>query len=194
MKTIILFRHGKSDWDADYGHDHDRPLADRGRKGARKMGRFLTTSGALPDHAITSTATRARQTLAIAAEHGGWTGEATVTEAIYGAGPEDLLRVIRDAPEEAETIVVVGHEPTFSRTISRLIGGGAIEVKTATMARIDVDVARWGDVSFGRGVLVWLLSPGFLKPNRYRKLQEAIQQTKEAAETAAGIATPDRDD
>ena len=194
MKTIILFRHGKSDWDADYGHDHERPLADRGRKGARKMGRFLTTSGTVPDHAITSTATRARQTLAIAAEHGGWSGEATVTEAIYGAGPEDLLRVIRDAPEGADTIVVVGHEPTFSRTISRLIGGGAIEVKTATMARIDVDVARWGDVSFGRGVLVWLLSPGFLKPNRYRKLQEAIQQTKEAAETAAGIATPDRDD
>ncbi|MEM6327908.1 MAG: histidine phosphatase family protein [Bacteroidota bacterium] len=191
MKTIILFRHGKSDWAADYGHDHERPLAERGQKGARKMGRFLATSGTPPDHAITSTATRARQTLAIAAEHGGWTGQATITESLYGATPDDVLRALHTTPEDAQTVVVVGHEPTFSRTLSRLIGGGAIEVKTATMARIDVDAARWGDVAFGRGVLVWLLSPGFLRPNRYRKLQSAIADAKEAAETAAEIVTPD---
>lgn len=155
------------------------------------MGRFLATAGTPPDHAITSTATRTRQTLAIAAEHGGWTGRATVTDALYGASPDDMLRAIHEAPSEAGTIVLVGHEPTISRTTSRLIGGGTIEIKTATMVRIDVDVTRWSDVAFGRGVLVWMLSPGFLKPNRYRKLQEAVQDAKAAAEKAAEIATPD---
>lgn len=154
------------------------------------MGRFLATAGSSPDHAITSTATRARQTLAIAAEHGGWTGQATVTDTLYGASPDDVLRVLHQAPEDADTVVVVGHEPTFSRTISRLIGGGAIEVKTATMARVDVDVLGWEDVAFGRGTLVWLLSPGFLKPNRYRKLQQAVKDVKEGAEKAAEIIAP----
>ena len=191
MKTIILFRHGKSDWDADYGHDHERPLANRGRKGARKMGRFLATASSAPDHVITSTAVRARQTLAIAAEHGGWTGDATVTDALYGASPADMLAAIQAAPEGANTIVLVGHEPTISATVSRLVGGGRFNVKTATMARIDVDVASWADVQMGRGVLAWFLSPGDLKPNRYRKLQDAIKDAKKAAETAADIATPD---
>ena len=85
MKTILLLRHGKSDWDADFTDDHERPLAERGEKGARKMGRFLTTSRSVPDRAITSSATRTRQTLATAAEAGGWTGPARVTDAPYGA-------------------------------------------------------------------------------------------------------------
>ena len=194
MKTIILFRHGKSDWDADYGADHERPLADRGRKGARKMGRFLVTSGLMPDRAITSSAVRARQTLAVAAENGGWTGQARITEALYGARPEDVVREIAAEPDDASTVVVVGHEPTFSQAISLLIGGGRIGVKTATMARIDVDVERWADVHPGRGTLVWLLSPGDLKPNRYRKLQEAMRKAKEGAAEAASLAAKSLDD
>lgn len=192
MKTIVLFRHAKSDWDAEYGHDHDRPLADRGYKGARKMGRFLVTSGLSPDHALSSTALRARQTLAIAAEYGGWSGEATITEALYGATADGMIEQIRTMPEAAQTLVVVGHEPTLSSTVSRLIGGGRVEMKTATMARIDVDVARWADVAPGRGVLAWMLPPGALKPNRYRRLQEAIDVAREAAKTAASIITPAR--
>ncbi|MEL6614472.1 MAG: histidine phosphatase family protein, partial [Bacteroidota bacterium] len=191
MKTIVLLRHGKSDWDADYGHDHDRPLAERGHKGARKMGRFLVTSGLTPDRALSSTALRARQTLAVAAEHGGWTGQATVTEALYGTTADGVIREIQKTPDDATVLVVVGHEPTFSGAVSRLIGGGRVEMKTATMARIDVDVETWSDVAPGRGVLAWLMPPGALKPNRYRKLQEAVEAAREAAEKAAEIATPD---
>ena len=194
MKTIILFRHGKSDWDADTGDDHARPLADRGRKGARKMGRFLVTAGSAPDHAVSSSAVRTRQTLAIAAAEGGWTGDAHVTDALYGASPEDVVREVQAVPDDASTVVVVGHEPTTSRVASLLIGGGRLEVKTATMVRIDVDVDRWADVHPGRGALVWMLSPGHLKPNRYRKLQQAMQQAKEAAAAAAEIAVASQPD
>ena len=42
MKNLILFRHGKSDWLADYTLDHDRPLAIRGKKAAKKMGIYLS--------------------------------------------------------------------------------------------------------------------------------------------------------
>ena len=195
MKTIILFRHGKSDWDADYGgDDHERPLADRGTKGARKMGRFLVTAGVMPDRAITSSALRTRQTLAVAAEHGGWAGEARITEALYGARAEDVVREIRAEPDTAQSVVVVGHEPTLSNAVSLLIGGGRVEMRTATMARIDVDVARWADVHPGMGALVWMMPPGALRPNRYRKLQEAMRKAKEAAAEAADVAAQSAED
>ena len=39
--SIIIFRHGKSDWNAVYGKDHDRPLSKRGINASKKMGIFL---------------------------------------------------------------------------------------------------------------------------------------------------------
>lgn len=184
MKTIILLRHGKSDWEADYDGDHERPLAARGQKGARKMGRFLTTARTVPDRAITSSAVRARETLATAAEAGGWTGPARVTDALYEATPEAVLAEIQTEPDDANTLIVVGHQPTWSGLVSMLIGGGRIEVKTATVAQIDVEVERWADVQPGRGVLAMLLSPGALRPNAYRKLKKKIDKAIEAQEKA----------
>ncbi len=194
MKTIIILRHGKSDWDAEFGADHDRPLATRGQKGARKMGRFLTTSRTVPDRAITSSAVRARETLATAAEAGGWTGPARVTDALYEATPQAVLAEIQAEPDDADTVVVVGHEPTSSALVALLVGGGRVEMKTATVARVDVAVETWADVQPGRGALAYLLPPGALRPNAYRKLKKtidkAIDAQKKAVEQAEKAGAP----
>ena len=194
MKTLLLLRHGKSDWDADYGADHDRPLADRGQKGARKMGRFVTTARLVPDRALTSSAVRARETLATAAESGGWTGPARVTEALYDATPEAVLGEIRQTPDDADTLIVVGHQPTWAGLVSLLIGGGAVEMKTAALARVDLDVDRWADAAPGRGALALLLPPRALRPNAYRKLkkdiEKAIKAQRKAKERAEKTAAP----
>ena len=184
MKTILLLRHGKSDWEADFTADHERPLAKRGEKGARKMGRFLTTSRSVPDRAITSSATRTRQTLAIAAEAGGWTGPARVTDSLYEADAETVLREIQSEPDDADTVVVVGHEPWSSRLVALLTGGGRVEMKTASVARIDVEVEAWADVQPGRGTLAFLLPPSALRPNAYRKLKKTIDKAIDAQKKA----------
>ena len=194
MKTILLLRHGKSDWDADYGADHERPLAERGQKGARKMGRFLTTSRTVPDRAITSSAVRTRETLATAAEAGGWTGPARVTDALYEATPEAVLREIQAEPDDGDTVIVVGHQPTWSDLVSMLIGGGRVEMKTAAVARIDVEVDSWVNVRPGLGSLAFLLPPGALRPNAYRKLKKtidkAIEAQRKAVERAEKVGAP----
>jgi phosphohistidine phosphatase len=56
MRSLILFRHGKSDWDAPYGSDHERPLAHRGKEAAICMGRMLSQAGQAPDLAVSSSA------------------------------------------------------------------------------------------------------------------------------------------
>ena len=72
MKTLILFRHGKSDWNTDYAADHDRPLAKRGRNAAATMGAMLARIEQVSDRVLTSSAVRARETVELAAEAGGW--------------------------------------------------------------------------------------------------------------------------
>lgn len=159
MKTLLFLRHGKSDWDADFSTDHERPLAKRGRKAAATMGRFIKTCGALPDRVLTSTAVRARTTVELAMEEGGWEAPVRETKALYMASPEDLLVQVRAEDNGSDALLLVGHEPTWGSAVSRLIGGGAIRFPTAALARVDFDAARWQDVAFGRGELIWLVPP-----------------------------------
>ena len=72
MKSVILFRHGKSDWNASYGIDHDRPLNSRGIKAAKKMGQYLLEKDQVPDLIISSTAVRAKTTAQLAIESANW--------------------------------------------------------------------------------------------------------------------------
>ena len=170
MKTILLFRHGKSDWDADFERDHERPLAKRGHKAAVRMGRFLAAAGPQPELILTSTAVRATQTLDLAAEAGSWSGEVRSVAELYLASPPTLLAKIRQVAEDVETVMLVGHEPGWSETIE-VLTGGSVRFPTAALARIDVEVERWNAVAEGSGVLQWLVTPKLLK----KRIASALQ-------------------
>ena len=163
MKRLIIFRHGKSNWNADYDRDHDRPLAPRGVKASKLMGEWLRDTKQIPDFCLVSSALRTRQTYNYASEAGKWAPEYLVKEELYASTVHDYIAAIRQVSEEVETLVVVGHEPTCSMTTSTLSGGGAdIRFPTATMARIDLDVDSWDEVEQGAGQLIWLQPPRML--------------------------------
>ena len=159
MKTLIFFRHGKSDSDADQGVDHERPLARRGREAARTMGRFLGLANLAPDSAVTSSAVRAQTTLELAREAGQWRCPVRVTRALYEATPAAVLREVREERDASSVLLLVGHQPTWSETVSLLAGGGSVRFPTAAMARVDLDVDSWKSAEFGTGELVWLVPP-----------------------------------
>lgn len=161
MKTILLLRHGKSDWGAP-ASDPERPLAGRGRKAAARMGRFLAASGHVPDLVVTSPARRARDTAARAASAGGWQALVLVDEVLYESSPREVLDVIRGQDDHHERILLVGHEPTWSSLAADLCGGGRLRFPTAALARIDPGTERWADVQPGSGELVWLVTPRLL--------------------------------
>ncbi|HMG28445.1 MAG TPA: histidine phosphatase family protein [Acidimicrobiia bacterium] len=161
MPALILFRHGKSDWDTG-DDDRARPLARRGRKSAQRMGRFLARAGQVPDAAITSPAVRADDTLRLAMEGGGWSCPARTAAALYGGGVEGLLAEVQQESAATEVLLAVGHEPTWSEAVVALVGGGDVRFPTAALARIDLDVDRWQDVAPGTGVLAWLVVPRLL--------------------------------
>ena len=151
-------RHAKSDWDASYGADQERPLARRGERSAKAMGEALRTMGEVPDLIVSSTAVRAEATAELARIAGGWPCPLHLDPDLYGAGPEEVLAVAARHGGDAQRLMLVGHEPTWSLLIARLTGARTT-VKTGTVAGVDLDVTRWEDAPGARGSLTFLLQP-----------------------------------
>jgi phosphohistidine phosphatase len=163
VKTLMLLRHGKSDWGSDYDGDHERPLAPRGVRAARLMGRYLSALGQAPDAVLSSSAVRARETVRLAGEEGGWNVETRTTEHLYAASPEEVLEQVRECDDAAQCLLLAGHEPTWSMLAGQLVGDGHLRFPTAALARIDLPVTSWSEVEAGRGILMWLVTPKLLQ-------------------------------
>jgi phosphohistidine phosphatase len=150
-------RHAKSDWDAVYGSDHDRPLNERGVRSARLMGRALAARGLEPRYVISSTALRARATAELANEAGNWEAALSSDRALYESGPQDVLAVAAGAPDVSR-LMLVGHQPTWSMLVAALTGEG-VEMKTATVVVVEVDLDSWDGLPSARGTLAAVLDP-----------------------------------
>jgi len=160
-----MLRHGKSDWQADYGgEDRLRPLAPRGRRAAETVGRFLTATGQVPDHTVASPALRAQQTLDLARLAGEWSAEVETWDALYG-GPDEVLDALGRRGEEATTLLIVGHEPTWSTVASRLTNAARFGLPTASLLRLDFDTEDWAELE-GNGRISWLVTPRLLEAAR----------------------------
>jgi phosphohistidine phosphatase len=106
------------------------------------------------DAIITSPLVRAYQTAEIVAERLDMLDRLIVDERVSpGFGPYQVAEILEEQPD-ADSLMFVGHEPDFSLTIERLIGGGSVECKKGSLAR--VDLVDSGPMS---GVLVWLVPP-----------------------------------
>ncbi len=158
MKKLMLLRHGKSDWDAGYDTDHDRPLAKRGRKAAIQIGKFVKAIDEVPNLVISSTAERAYRTALTAKEAGDWDCEIQSTRRLYEASPIDLLDVLREIDDSIECVMLVGHEPTWSSTINMLTGAN-VRFPTAALARIDFARDSWASIAMKGGQLAWFVVP-----------------------------------
>lgn len=149
-------RHGKSNKDAEFDHDHQRPLAKRGVRAARAMGRLLQSMGEVPDLVVTSPAVRAVSTAELAHDAGGWNCEIVQDGLLYEGTLEDILAVIARHGEGVARLMLVGHDPTWSQLLTRLTDARA-PMKTASVAAIDLVGADWTTTTDGE--LVYLL-PG----------------------------------
>jgi phosphohistidine phosphatase len=163
LKSLFILRHGKSDWNADFSTDHERPLAPRGQSAARAMGIFLSRLEHAPDLVISSTAARAHDTVRLAAEAGEWSCTVETDRQLYEGDTGLLLQLVHEQDDSRESLLLAGHEPTSSEMIAKLIGGGLVRMPTAALARIDFLVESWTEVRFGRGTLIWLVTPKILK-------------------------------
>ena len=159
MKSILLFRHGKSNWKAQYENDHERPLSKRGVKAAKLMGKYVFQIKQVPDKIISSTALRAKITAELAVKFGNWNSDFSLDSDIYHCSLETLQTIVANQDPYINYICLVGHQPTFSFFLNEIAGENLLTFPTASMARINLTVDRWKEIEPGKGFLSWFKSP-----------------------------------
>ncbi|HEX8633581.1 MAG TPA: histidine phosphatase family protein [Pyrinomonadaceae bacterium] len=159
MKTLLLLRHARPAQVSPTGRDFDRPLVEEGRADALLIGQLLRRRQLRPEAVICSPATRALQTADYAIEAARLRTRLLFYDRIYEATAEQLIEVVSEAGGEAETLLLVGHNPGLQELLERLTGEHA-PMLPATLARIDLDIAAWSALSDATaGRLVFALSP-----------------------------------
>ncbi|MBO4254974.1 SixA phosphatase family protein [Streptomyces griseorubiginosus] len=121
-RRIVLFRHAKADW--PQVTDHERPLAERGRLDAAAAGRRLADTGIPFDLALCSTATRTRETWKLAVHEFPQRPKTVYEERIYEASPGELIALLNETPDDAQNVILIGHNPGVHGLADILAGTG----------------------------------------------------------------------
>lgn len=174
MRWLYILRHAKSSWDAPDLADFDRPLAPRGRRAAPRMGAYMRRHGLIPELALCSAARRARETFDLVAAELGLPVPVRFLPELYGAGPTDLLRHVRQTPDNIGRLLLVGHNPAIERLATAMaapatVGGNhealpwlGKKYPTAALAVLAFEATRWADLAAGGGRLERFVKPSDL--------------------------------
>lgn len=120
MHTLLVMRHGKSDWSANVD-DFDRPLNKRGLKDAKKMGAWIKKNKLVPDIIVSSPAKRTRQTISLVCEQlGKDVPDIIWDDRLYETGLVELLQVIKEHEKKAGRMLIMGHNPGLDHLVNQL--------------------------------------------------------------------------
>ncbi|KAF4409137.1 MULTISPECIES: histidine phosphatase family protein [Streptomyces] len=164
-RRIVLLRHAKADW-PDVS-DHDRPLAERGRKDAPAAGRWIAGTGINPDLTLCSTATRTRETWKLVVHELPQRPKTVYEERLYEASLGDLLALLGETPDEVGNLLLVGHNPGMHALADALSGTAEGDAgarmnrggyPTAAVAVVGFN-GSWKDVEHGVGRLLDYWAP-----------------------------------
>jgi phosphohistidine phosphatase len=151
---IYFLRHGDASSNSRY-HDTERPLTDLGCKQASYIGKFLHSTKTHINIILTSPLTRACETGAIVQSSIRAPRMETTEFLVNGSNQKQLFRQI--TAFDVESVLLVGHEPFLSETISLLIDGdhkSDVEMKKCSLALVEVLEL----VQPGRGTLKQLIN------------------------------------
>ena len=165
MRTLFLLRHAKSSWSDTTLADHERPLAPRGRRDAKRIAAHLVSLGVEPDLVLCSDAVRTRQTLERVRTAFRAATTETVEAELYGASSRELLERVRAIDDDVTSVLVIGHNPGLQDLALALASSGfrlsELEAKfpTAALATLEVPTATWRELAAGDAVLAAYVVP-----------------------------------
>ncbi|MDX1541859.1 MAG: histidine phosphatase family protein [Geminicoccaceae bacterium] len=167
MRTLCLLRHAKSSWEDPSLDDHDRPLAERGRDAAPRIGAWLRERQIRPDLVLLSSAARTRETWTLTAPSLASSAPTETRADLYLAEPAQLLRVVQETRDAVSTLLLIGHNPGLDRFADSLVSDGKEKPRrrmrrkfpTAALALITFRVDAWPEVAPGSGTLEAFVRP-----------------------------------
>ncbi len=169
MRKLLILRHAKAVAHAK-GGDIDRELSHRGRREAGMMGRHMLARDLCPSLALVSPSARTRETIALAMAHWPAPAPLQIQRAIYLADAPALLEVLREAPDEARVLMIVGHNPGLADLALNLTSGGDPHARmhmmegfpTCALAVLEFPAEHWMELSFHSAKLRDFVTPAGL--------------------------------
>ncbi|MCC6075405.1 phosphohistidine phosphatase SixA [Pseudomonas sp. GCM10022188] len=143
MKTLFLVRHGQSSWDDVRLADSERPLTDKGKNDAAKMGRRLAESDVAVDALVSSPAQRALATANAIAKRLEFKRRHIVQDQrLYTGQVDDLLQLLQETDDEHKRLMLVGHNPLLSELVLCL-SSKDVNLPTCAVAVLRFDTKSW---------------------------------------------------
>jgi phosphohistidine phosphatase len=144
MKTVIIMRHAEAGRHSD---DYERALTPVGQDEAKRSAARILAGAPPVDWAVASAAVRAQTTAELVLAALGSKAPLSCRETLYESGTEVYLDVLREAPQSASCVLLVGHNPTVSALAQRLLGQ-TISLGTSEWLAVSSSASEWK--RFGR--------------------------------------------
>jgi len=168
---LMLLRHAKSEKSESGMSDRDRTLNARGRSDAPKLGAYMAHHALRPDRAMVSDARRTRETWERLSKAWAVAPPASYEDALYNAGPDAILELLREDAGTAKALLVVGHNPGLHELGKLLIASGDVDARerlneglpTSGLLVIDFVGSDWGILHPSSGRLERFITPRLLR-------------------------------
>ena len=160
VKKLVLVRHAKSDWSDASVKDFDRALNNQGYQDAPRIGNRLNKMGVKPDIIFSSSALRTRMTSEFICEQIGYDVDKVVYEdELYETSVRTLLNFINQIDNKYDTVMMFGHNPTYTYIAEALSGEAIGNVPTCGALSLTFEIGSWAEVSAGIAKLEWFIYP-----------------------------------
>ena len=147
QKTLIIVRHGKSNWDSQGISDVDRPLKERGVRNSYEMAGKLKSEGMVPDIIFSSPACRAFHTAVIFMRVLKLPEDKFfIKNDIYLADTNDIFHVIAQTGNEVDKLMIFGHNPGFTDLVNFLSPLNIPNVPTAGVVVLNFGTTLWKNI------------------------------------------------
>ncbi len=173
MKILGLLRHAKSDWDDAAQRDFDRGLNERGRKGARVIGRHIREHGQHWDMLLASPAVRVKLTL----DGAQLPLEPIYDQRLYLASYDTIIETIEahagSGADEAQAVLIAGHNPGLQDVLLELVARdkenllfreAVVKFPTAAYAILACGIDHWSQLKRYCAEVVHFMRPRDLDP------------------------------
>jgi len=165
----MLLRHAKTERAGPGERDRDRKLMKRGRNDAPVIGAYMAHHRLVPDLALVSPATRARETWALVAPCFAKAPKMATDDRIYNGTTAQLADLIRETGA-AKSLTLVGHNPGFHELAVQLVASGDVDLRghlneglpTSGLVVIDLPIDDWSLLHPHAGRLERFVTPRLL--------------------------------
>ncbi|HYG04472.1 MAG TPA: histidine phosphatase family protein [Chryseosolibacter sp.] len=162
-KKIHLLRHAHSVDRQPGQDDKDRFLSPTGIDEAKLIGSYLDDQQIVLDSVITSSAVRANATALLVMEEKKGNENLIITDTLYESTTRAYLECITSIHDNAQTVLLVGHNPLITYLAEYLTKNTIGDIVTCGLVTINFEIDSWKEVSEGNGILLSYVYPAMLR-------------------------------